>query len=313
MNYIAAFGFDIGEIVSSIFETIFGWMTSIILSTNSVPGNLINMGNGFFNASITICTGFLTENPVNAYPEAWAYVRGLATGPAAIGVANDVFIVFFIITLINYALTVRSKPDPEDILKIIARAFLGKFLVENCVTLIEDFWGVTSNLMNYIVPDNVQILTGTVLPFLSVEMLGFLVNMILAIVYLIVMLVFAFKIISATWKRFIWAYLALPFGSPAFATMVGSGQITSTTKAYIKFIVAIMLEFVAFTILINLLSLMTTGFCSFLITSFNTIMNADDNTFVNGIIKYFANICFAAMVSSLITELDGKVEKMYGL
>lgn len=313
MHYIIAFGIDIGEIISSVFSSISSFFITLTALINYVPAKLIDIGNGFFNASINISTGFLMENPINAYPETWDYVKELATGPGAVGVANDVFIVFFIITLINYALTVRSKPDPEDILKIIARAFLGKFLVENCVTLIEDFWIVTSNLMNYIAPDNVQILTGTVLPFVAVEGLGFLVDMICAIVYLIMMLVLSFKIISAVWKRFIWAYLALPFGPPAFATMVGSGQITSTMKAYIKFIVAIMLEFVAFTILINLLSLMTTGFCSFLVTSFNEIMNMDENSFVNGVIKYFANICFAAMISSLITELDSKVEKMYGL
>lgn len=58
-------------------------------------------------------------------------MKNYATGSMAIGIAEDLVIVFFLISLIDYAITVRSKVDPEDIMKMFARALVAQFLVFN--------------------------------------------------------------------------------------------------------------------------------------------------------------------------------------
>lgn len=306
------------SIISSVFDAIISFISGIfspILETmDSWLISLVSIGNNFFNAAINVCTGFLLTDPADTYPTVWSYVKNLAQSSAAQGVANDLFIVFFLISLVNYALSVRSKVDVEDLFKIVARLFVGKFLVLNCVTLIEGFWDVTAALVSTIAPSNISILTTT--PLISDGIIGitWLINLVLALVYFVMMMIVAFKLITSTWERLVWVFLAVPFGAPAFATMVGTGQFSHTARAYIRYTVGMMVQFIAYAIMIRILALLVGDFASLLQTGFLNALGTDSTaTWVGDAINYFSNICFASLVATIISKLDTNVNRMYGL
>ncbi len=300
-------------IVTWIYEMLFGnnWLAQFL---QSISLTLESLGNQFYNAAVNICSGFVLTDPTSTYPAAWLYVKNLAQSDVAKGVANDLFIVFFLISLVNYALSVRSKVDLEDLGKIVARLFVGKFLVANCVTLIDGFWAVTAAIIDTISVSDITILASTPQLFEGANMLSAFVNFILGLVYAIVMFILASKLVTATWDRIVWVFLAVPFGAPAFATMVGTGQFSGTARAYIKYTVSIMVQFIAFAVLIRLVALLLTDFTVALTSGLLDAINYSASTaLIEGLAAYFCNISFAALVATLIAKLDSKVDHMYGL
>ena len=305
---------------------IFGWIFNCVLNffeTTHFPTTLVVLGNAVFNSTIGFCTGYLTNNPSDHFSDAWNQMTALATGNVAIGIANDIFIIFFLISLIDYATSLRSRPEVEDIFKMFARAMIAQFLIFNFSELAEGFQTLVSKTVNAIALDTSSILSSSLdeatattglLPTVSgaFSWLIWIANLILALVYVITLVIISFKIVTSFFERYIWFFLAIPFGPPALATIAGTGKFSSTAKAYTRFVVAILVEMVAFAILAALISCMVTGFTNYIeswISSSITVLGDGWNWAVS----YLSNLCLASMVYSAFTKLDSKIEKMYAL
>ena len=301
-----------GPMIPDILTEIFLWFESATTSFfNSASQWMFNFGNGFFNIALKICSGFITSTPNSVAPEAWKTMKGYATGNMAIGIAEDLVIVFFLISIIEYAITVRSKVEPEDIMKMVARAFVAQFLVFNYMTILEGLWTVTSTVISTINPSLDPNVLGPI--SLTFGTIMGIIMVIMALVYMIMMIILGFKIITAFWQKYIWAFLMVPFGGPAFAVVVGSGRWNNTAKAYVKFAISIMAEFIAMAFLITLLGTISEAFRTTMMTYFEEGIGVKDNYLLTLFISYLSNICFAGMVAGMITKLDSQVNKMLGL
>ncbi len=309
-----------------IVTGVFSWMFNGILSffeTTHFPTTLVMLGTSIFNSTIGFCTGYLTNYPSYHFAWAWGEMSSLATGDVAIGIANDLFIIFFLVSLIDYATSLRSRPEVEDIFKMFARAILAQFLIFNFSSLVYGLQTLVSKTVNAIAPETDTILssswdtstmTTSLLPTASgvFAWLIWIVNLILALVYTITLVIISFKIVTSFFERYIWFFLAIPFGPPALATIAGTGKFSSTAKAYTRFVIGILVEMVAFAILASLMSYMVNGFTNYIenwVSSTITILG-DDWSWVTG---YLSNLCLASMIYSVFTKLDSKVEKMYAL
>lgn len=304
---------NISDIMIDLFAWISSWFAGLIETLNVIPNALVLVGNGFFNTSVGMCTMFVGRTPMY-YEDVWAYVKGLALGDIAIGIASDLYLIFFTLSLIDYTLAVRNKVDPEDIFKMFARAILANVLIFNMPTLIEELYVVVGRISTMLVPETPTVLEFTQLPA-ATGIWTFLMDMVLGIVYLVVMVMLSYKVINSFFERFIWIFFSLPFAAPAFAGVAGSGKFTSTAKAYIRFCVASMVEFIGFAILVNILTLFANGFISTIVSRFMTgipLIEAIEN-FVLPFINYIANLFYASFVCNILIKVDVKVKAMLGL
>lgn len=302
----------VSEIMMDLLQWIVSWFSGVLEVVNVIPNALVLVGDGFFNSSVGMCTMFIGRTPMY-YKEVWQYVKELALGDIAIGIACDLYMIFFMLSMIDYALAVRNKIDPEDIFKMLARAVFANILIFNAPTLIEELFGVVGKISTILMPETPDMIGSVQLPMVT-GIWTFLLDMVLAIVYLVTMVILSYKIISSFFERFIWIFFSLPFAAPAFAGVAGSGKFTSTAKAYIRFVVASMCEFIGFAILVNILSLLANEFVSMITDNFMGagITEALENI-ITPFIKYIANLFYAAFICNILVKLDTKVKAMLGL
>lgn len=300
--------------ITSVMTGLITWLTGSFLVDNWLTirewvQNLVELGNGFFKAALNMCTGMILVTPQEVMPEAWEKMCGIARGGAFMGIASDLVIVGFMISMIEYSITLRSRIEIEDLLKMFGRMCLANLLVHHFIEMIEGIWTITSTLVKIITPvtpDDLVMDYAATLPVFN------LLWIIIGIVYAAVMVIISFKILTAFYERFLWAFLMIPFGGPAFATVVGYGHFNQTFKAYIKYIIATALEFVAFALLIVMLGSVGATFRETLMQW--VIASTGEGNLLAGIaLGYLSNICFASMTATMISKLDGQVSKMLAL
>ena len=303
-------GVGIDDMMTAMWEWIFeNFWTLIRVTMNSFTLIITGFGEGFFQEAINICTGFVLQSPANSMPDAWNYVKQLSQNGIVMGLAEDLVVVFFLISLIDYSVTVRNRMDLEDIIKMFLRMLVADWLVCHFVEIIEIIWGIASVLVTQINPSNVVILETVEL---TDEVLMTPIFVLVALVYAIVLILLGFKVITTFFEKFLWVYLAIPFGGPAFATVVGTGQWNSTAKAYTKYIVATALEFVTFALIVVLLGQMNGAFRT-LMNGWITAGSGLDIPVVKTAMSYLANLCFAGIATGTLTKIDGQVGKMLAL
>lgn len=165
-----------------------------------------------------------------------------------VGVATSLLVLFFVIGFCQETVNVRDEMRFDSIIKYLVRLYMAEYFTINSKTILVSILKCCKTfcklLKKYFKTGNAK-LKITATDKQIIEECGFWYQVLLLIIALIVgilLIIMACSILYATYSRMLKILLLIPFGSLAFSTMGGGGEVGRVCVTYLKYFMAIAIE-----------------------------------------------------------------------
>ncbi len=165
-----------------------------------------------------------------------------------VGVATSLLVLFFVIGFCQETVNVRDEMRFDSIVKYLVRLCMAEYFTVNSKEVLTAILKCCKNfcklLKKYFKKGNAK-LSITATDKKLIEDCGFGYQILLLMIAFLVgclLIIMAFSILYATYARMLKILLLIPFGSLAFSTMGGGGEVGRVCVSYLKYFMAIALE-----------------------------------------------------------------------
>jgi hypothetical protein len=183
----------------------------------------------------------------------WAVISGVE--PIFVAVGSSLVVLFFVIGFCSESVDVREEMRFEVILRRRIRIGIAEWLVANNVAIMRMFFTSIGNLVRLMSAGSYTTLHINSAQRDIIANLGFgesLMMLILAALLSIVVIICGFFLIYTVYFRFLKIMVIVPLGALAFATVAGNRNLAHSASAYVKNLLAVMLEAVTMALAIML-------------------------------------------------------------
>ncbi len=165
-----------------------------------------------------------------------------------VGVGTSLVVLFFVIGFCQETVNVRDEMRYDSIVKYLVRLCMAEYFTIHSrkvlVSILRCCKIFCKQLKSYFNKSNAK-LHITAADKELIDDCGFGTSILLLIVAVIIgvlLIIMAFSILYATYSRMLKLLILIPFGSLAFATMAGAGEVGRVSVSYLKHFMAIALE-----------------------------------------------------------------------
>lgn len=165
-----------------------------------------------------------------------------------VGVGTSLVVLFFVIGFCQETVNVRDEMRFDSIVKYLIRLCMAEYFTihskEVLISILKCCKIFCQELKKYFHKGSAK-LKITSADKKLIDNCGFATSILLMVVALIIgilLIIMAFSILYATYSRMLKLLLMIPFGSLAFSTMGGGGEVGRVSVTYLKYFMAIAME-----------------------------------------------------------------------
>lgn len=276
--------------MQKVIDAIMGALETIVDLVMSLIGLIIKpmfadtavtfreLGDEVFTGFMTRAIEVLQMTPEEWNAEGWGYIINTAYG-VFVAFGSQLVLVFFLISFFNESIEPQKEMRLETIIKALIKILFAQFLVVYSLEIITTLFDIIGTFMNYILRGT-SILTNTgvynmaeweadyhnvvgatdMSSYLQSVSTGYFILSILgALIYLIVMAGAGGVIAYTAYMRFFKIMLIVPYGAIVSATAAGGHSLNHHTMQYYKYIISVLFEAVTIIVAISLFTYMMRG------------------------------------------------------
>ena len=240
------------------------------------------LGDELFTGFMTRAIEVLQMTPEEWNAEGWGYIINTAY-IVFVAFGSQLVLLFFLISFFADSIEPQKEMRLETIIKALIKILFAQFLVVYSLEIVTTLFDIIGTFMNYILRD-VSILTNTgdynmadwdatysnirvngvwatdMTTYLQGVSTGYFILSILgALIYLIVMAGAGGVIAYTAYMRFFKIMLIVPYGAIVSSTAAGGHSLNHHTMQYYKYIISVLFEAVTIIVAISLFTYMMKG------------------------------------------------------
>lgn len=271
------------------------------------------LGDELFTGFMTRAIEILQMSPDEWNAEGWGYIINTAN-TVFVAFGSQLVLLFFLISFFNDSIDPQKDIRIETIIKALIKILFAQFLVVYSLEIVTGFFRIVGTFMAYLLKDTIilnsagiynmpawsvdftsgggVIVNGTRATDMTTYLQGigtgyFILSILGALIYLIVMAGAGGVIAYTAYMRFFKIMLIVPYGAVVSATAAGNHSLNHHAFQYYKYILSVVFEAVTIIVAISLFTYMMTG------NAFEVIMLSGAHTKV---INAFINRALAALL-----------------
>lgn len=240
------------------------------------------LGDELFTGFMTRAIEVLQMSPKDWNAEGWGYIINTAYN-VFVAFGSQLVLLFFLISFFNESLEPHKDVRVETIIKALIKILFAQFLVVYSLEIVTTLFGIIGIFMSYLLKDT-SILTDSgvynmiewesnysnirvngvwatdMTTYLQGVSTGYFILSILgALIYLIVMAGAGGVIAYTAYMRFFKIMLIVPYGAVVSATAAGGHSLNHHVVQYYKYILSVLFEAVTIIVAISLFTYMMKG------------------------------------------------------
>lgn len=286
----------LGDIVGGIVDI----LVSFLMQTWMIPyvNSCKNFGDSVFSGFVDRAIQVLRQSPEEWNPDAWAFIMQ-KVNVVFVAFGCQLVVLFFLMGFLQDSVDARRDVRIETIIKALFKILVAEYLVTNSINIVTGLFSFIGDLTGgyaggtYAMPAwAVKDAAGETIEFnTALENMGggyFLLTLIFALIYMIVMIGSGAMIVYTAYMRFFKVMVIVPYGAIASSTIAGNSAMSHTAMQFYKYVLGVVLEAVTVIVAIGVFSAVAGG------TQFEFIQSAADAD--AAILLAFINRSLAALL-----------------